>query len=72
MRHRREHARLEPMWTLMCKRHPTSYSRPAPGSGYDRWRRSRNVHRLRHRRVIECRHGLVAIAFDGRPTAGRR
>ncbi|MBU6529662.1 MAB_1171c family putative transporter [Streptomyces mayonensis] len=72
LRHRRELARLEPLWMLMAEAAPHTVLNPRTSSSLrDRWR-ARGVHRRHHRRIVECRDGLVVISphlvpGDGRP-----
>ncbi|MCX5535158.1 hypothetical protein OG785_31975 [Streptomyces sp. NBC_00006] len=61
LRHRREHARLEPLWTLMAEAAPHAVLSTHSSSLRDRWR-ARGVHRRHHRRIVECRDGLVEIS----------
>ncbi|WP_327660523.1 MULTISPECIES: MAB_1171c family putative transporter [unclassified Streptomyces] len=61
LRHRREHARLEPLWTLMAEAAPHAVLGTYSTSLRDQWR-ARGVHRRHHRRVVECRDGLVEIS----------
>lgn len=67
LRHRREHARLEPLWILMAEAAPHTVLRTHSSSLRDRWR-ARGVHRRHHRRIVECRDGLVAISPYLAPT----
>ncbi|MGP3775432.1 MAB_1171c family putative transporter [Streptomyces sp. SDT5-1] len=61
LRRRSEHARLEPLWKLMAEAAPHAVFAVDSGSRRDRWR-ARGVHRRHHRRVVECRDGLVEIS----------
>ncbi|CAM5323208.1 hypothetical protein SAVIM338S_00796 [Streptomyces avidinii] len=58
--HRRGYRRLEPLWVLLSDRFPETVLafRPTVFEA----RGVRGVHRLYHRRVIECRDGLVRIS----------
>ncbi|WP_330280494.1 MULTISPECIES: MAB_1171c family putative transporter [unclassified Streptomyces] len=61
LRHRREHARLEPLWLLMTEAAPHVVLKTDSRSRWDQWR-ARGVHRRHHRRFVECRDGLVEIS----------
>lgn len=61
LRHRRDHRRLSPLWELLAQAYPENVLRPASASVPDRWR-ARGVHRRYHRRIVECRDGLVDIS----------
>ncbi|MEE1803489.1 hypothetical protein PUR57_33280 [Streptomyces sp. JV176] len=61
LRHRREHRRLAPLWELLAEAYPDNVLRPASSAALDRWR-ARGVHRRHHRRIVECRDGLVDIS----------
>lgn len=61
LRHRCEHARLEPLWILMTQAAPHVVL-DLESSSLLEWRRARGVHRRRHRRIVECRDGLVEIS----------
>ncbi|MFD7580541.1 MAB_1171c family putative transporter [Kitasatospora sp. NPDC059817] len=61
LRHRREHRRLAPLWELLTEAYPENVLRPASPAVLDRWR-ARGVHRRYHRRIVECRDGLVDIS----------
>jgi hypothetical protein len=54
-RHRREHHALAPLWTVLVQAFPSIVLRTPP-------RRRGGVHRLRYRRVIEIRDGLVQLS----------
>ncbi|MFI5803381.1 MAB_1171c family putative transporter [Streptomyces sp. NPDC051561] len=60
-RHKRVHRQLAPLWQLLTKVYPDLVLRPASTSARDRWR-ARNVHRRYHRRIVECRDGLVRLS----------
>jgi hypothetical protein len=60
-RHRRDHRRLTPLWQLLAEAYPENVLRPAAPTLRDRWR-ARGVHRRYHRRIVECRDGLVDIS----------
>ncbi|MDQ8708236.1 MAB_1171c family putative transporter [Streptomyces sp. LHD-70] len=60
-RHRREYARLEPLWKLMAEAAPHAVLSPDSASAWERGR-ARGVHRRHHRRVVECRDGLVEVS----------
>ncbi|MFF7393238.1 MAB_1171c family putative transporter [Streptomyces scabiei] len=60
-RHRRDHRRLTPLWQLLAEAYPENVLRPASPTLRDRWR-ARSVHRRYHRRIVECRDGLVDIS----------
>lgn len=58
-RHRADHHRLAPLWTLLVAAYPSIVLRTPPGSGLrDRFA----VHRRYYRRVIEIRDGLVQLS----------
>ncbi|MEV3853131.1 MAB_1171c family putative transporter [Streptomyces sp. NPDC050095] len=59
--HRRAHRRLEPLWTLMAEAFPHSVLPADSSSRRAQWR-DRGVHRRYHRRLVECRDGLVQIS----------
>lgn len=59
--HRRDHRRLTPLWELLAEAYPENVLRPASPAALDRWR-ARGVHRRYHRRIVECRDGLVDIS----------
>ncbi|MFJ4800102.1 MAB_1171c family putative transporter [Streptomyces murinus] len=61
LRHRRDHRRLAPLWELLSEAYPDNVLRPASPAALDRWR-ARGVHRRYHRRIVECRDGLVDIS----------
>lgn len=61
LRHRRDHRRLAPLWELLTEAYPGTVLRPASPAALDRWR-ARGVHRRYHRRIVECRDGLVDIS----------
>ncbi|MGX2994869.1 MAB_1171c family putative transporter [Streptomyces sp. JNUCC 64] len=61
LRHRRDHRRLAPLWELLTEAYPENVLRPASPAALDRWR-ARGVHRRYHRRIVECRDGLVDIS----------
>ncbi|MFE3473825.1 MAB_1171c family putative transporter [Streptomyces bacillaris] len=61
LQHRRDHRRLAPLWELLAETYPDNVLRPASASARDRWR-ARSVHRRYHRRIVECRDGLVDIS----------
>ncbi|MGW4883488.1 MAB_1171c family putative transporter [Streptomyces murinus] len=61
LRHRREHRRLRPLWELLAEAYPENVLKPASRAVLDRWR-ARGVHRRYHRRIVECRDGLVDIS----------
>lgn len=61
LRHRRDHRRLAPLWQLLAEAYPENVLRPASPALWDRWR-ARGVHRRYHRRIVECRDGLVDIS----------
>ncbi|KOU84206.1 MAB_1171c family putative transporter [Kitasatospora sp. NPDC052868] len=61
LRHRRDHRRLAPLWELLSEAYPENVLRPASSAALDRWR-ARGVHRRYHRRIVECRDGLVDIS----------
>ncbi|MFF4673990.1 MAB_1171c family putative transporter [Streptomyces sp. NPDC001279] len=61
LQHRRDHRRLEPLWTLLVEAYPENVLPPASSAALDRWR-ARGVHRRYHRRIVECRDGLVDIS----------
>ncbi|MBT2454174.1 MAB_1171c family putative transporter [Streptomyces sp. ISL-86] len=59
--HRTQHRQLHPLWLLLSEAFPhTVLYTAGSGSRRSRWR-SGGVHRRYHRRVIECRDGLVLI-----------
>ncbi|MGW6558504.1 MAB_1171c family putative transporter [Streptomyces hydrogenans] len=60
VRHRRDHRRLEPLWRLLTEALPENVLGAASPAMGDRWR-ARKVHRRYHRRIVECRDGLVDI-----------
>ncbi|MFK0113831.1 MAB_1171c family putative transporter [Streptomyces sp. NPDC091217] len=61
LRRRRDHRRLAPLWQLLFEVYPQNHLRPASLGLWDRWR-ARGVHRRYHRRIVECRDGLVDIS----------
>ncbi|MFD3580960.1 MAB_1171c family putative transporter [Streptomyces sp. NPDC058683] len=61
LRRRRDHRRLAPLWQLLIEVYPQNELRPASLGIWDRWRH-RGVHRRYHRRIVECRDGLVDIS----------
>ncbi|GAB2769771.1 hypothetical protein KDA82_00895 [Streptomyces daliensis] len=61
LRHRRDHRRLRPLWELLSETYPENVLRPASTTWWDRMR-ARGVHRRYHRRIVECRDGLVGIS----------
>ncbi|MFI1953138.1 MAB_1171c family putative transporter [Streptomyces xinghaiensis] len=61
LRHRRDHRRLTPLWQLLAEAYPENVLRPPSSTLRDRWR-ARGVHRRYHRRIVECRDGLVDIS----------
>jgi hypothetical protein len=61
LRRRRDHRRLTPLWQLLAEVYPENVLRPASSALGDRWR-ARRVHRRYHRRIVECRDGLVDIS----------
>ncbi|MEV5468059.1 MAB_1171c family putative transporter [Streptomyces griseoincarnatus] len=61
LRHRRDHRRLTPLWQLLSEAYPENVLRPASAALRDQWR-ARGVHRRYHRRIVECRDGLVDIS----------
>nr|WP_239157969.1 MAB_1171c family putative transporter [Streptomyces sp. SID13726] len=61
LRRRRDHRRLAPLWELLVSRCPQIHLQPASGTPWDRWR-ARGVHRRYHRRIVECRDGLLGIS----------
>ncbi|MFC7928729.1 MAB_1171c family putative transporter [Streptomyces cinereoruber] len=61
IRHRRDHRRLEPLWQLLADAYPENILGAASPTLRDRWR-ARRVHRRYHRRIVECRDGLVDIS----------
>ncbi|WP_256255538.1 MAB_1171c family putative transporter [Streptomyces sp. MUSC 14] len=61
LRRRRDHRRLAPLWQLLISVYPENELRPASRTPWDRWR-ARGVHRRYHRRIVECRDGLVHIS----------
>lgn len=81
-RHRRYHRRLLPLWLLLSGAFPHVVLDVAGRRPWWRVPRARGVHRRCHRRVIECRDGLVLIlpylavprgrgAVPGNPAAER-
>ncbi|MCD9880381.1 hypothetical protein LJ657_43890 [Streptomyces sp. NR30] len=61
LRRRRDHRRLAPLWQLLIEVYPENQLRPASRTPWDQWR-ARGVHRRYHRRIVECRDGLVHIS----------
>ncbi|MFF3372025.1 MAB_1171c family putative transporter [Streptomyces sp. NPDC002680] len=61
LRRRRDHRRLAALWHLLIEVFPQNELRPASLGFWDRWR-ARGVHRRYHRRIVECRDGLVDIS----------
>lgn len=61
LRRRRDHRRLAPLWQLLAEAYPENVLRPASSEWWDRWR-ARGVHRRYHRRIVECRDGLVDVS----------
>ncbi|GAA3828287.1 MAB_1171c family putative transporter [Streptomyces phyllanthi] len=61
LRRRRDYRRLTPLWQLLSEACPEIVLRPASQRLWDRWR-ARGVHRRYHRRIVECRDGLVDIS----------
>ncbi|MCX4549639.1 MAB_1171c family putative transporter [Streptomyces sp. NBC_01500] len=61
LRHRRDYRRLTPLWELLSEAYPENVLRAASPAVLDRWR-ARGVHRRYHRRIVECRDGLVDIS----------
>ncbi|ULR56231.1 MAB_1171c family putative transporter [Streptomyces deccanensis] len=61
LRRRRDHRRLIPLWQLLIEVYPENELPPASRGLWDRWR-ARGVHRRYHRRIVECRDGLVDIS----------
>lgn len=61
LRRHRDHRRLTPLWELLIEVYPENHLRPASRAPWDRWR-ARGVHRRYHRRIVECRDGLVHIS----------
>ncbi|MFF4362927.1 MAB_1171c family putative transporter [Streptomyces sp. NPDC001351] len=61
LRRRRDHRRLTPLWQLLIEVYPGNELRPASSGLWDRWR-AHGVHRRYHRRIVECRDGLVDIS----------
>ncbi|MGJ5751548.1 hypothetical protein FB563_4109 [Streptomyces puniciscabiei] len=59
--HRRIYRQLEPLWRLLRQAYPHSVLKLSGGTRRDRWRAG-GVHRRYHRRVVECRDGLVHIS----------
>ncbi|MEC4020240.1 MAB_1171c family putative transporter [Streptomyces sp. H27-D2] len=60
--HRQHHRQLYPLWSLLSEAFPhTVLPTSDSASWHDRWR-ARGVHRRYHRRIIECRDGLVQIS----------
>ncbi|MER5439084.1 MAB_1171c family putative transporter [Streptomyces sp. NPDC002790] len=60
-RHRRIHHRLQPLWELLAEAYPDSVLQPTAKSWREMWN-ARSVHRRYHRRVVECRDGLVQVS----------
>ncbi|WP_327352789.1 MAB_1171c family putative transporter [Streptomyces sp. NBC_01304] len=60
-RHRRVHHRLQPLWELLAEAYPDSVLQPTAKSWREKWS-ARSVHRRYHRRVVECRDGLVQVS----------
>lgn len=60
-RHRRVHHRLQPLWELLAEAYPHSVLPSLEQSWRERWS-ARSVHRRYHRRVVECRDGLVQVS----------
>ncbi|MCX5230440.1 MAB_1171c family putative transporter [Streptomyces sp. NBC_00233] len=60
-RHRRDYRRLEPLWQLLTEAYPSNVLGAASPAMGDRWR-ARRVHRRYHRRIVECRDGLLDIS----------
>ncbi|WP_410639449.1 MAB_1171c family putative transporter [Amycolatopsis sp. lyj-346] len=58
--HRREHEALGPLWTVLVEAFPSIVLRTPPRRG-DRLS-PRGTHRVRYRRVIEIRDGLVQLS----------
>lgn len=58
--HRRGYHRLDALWTLLSARFPETVL-ASRSTLLERWG-VRGVHRLYHRRVVECRDGLVRIS----------
>ncbi|EHN72326.1 hypothetical protein SMCF_8270 [Streptomyces coelicoflavus ZG0656] len=59
--HRNLHRRLHPLWQLLTDAFPqTVLHAPTSPSWYGRWQ-ARSIHHRYHRRVIECRDGLVQV-----------
>ncbi|MFI6372391.1 MAB_1171c family putative transporter [Streptomyces sp. NPDC050546] len=61
LRHRRDHRRLAPLWELLADAYPENVLTSASPAAWDRLR-ARGVHRRYHRRIVECRDGLVDIS----------
>jgi hypothetical protein len=61
LRRRRDHRQLAPLWELLTGIYPKHELKPASRTLWDRWRAS-GVHRRYHRRIVECRDGLVDIS----------
>ncbi|MFI2369897.1 MAB_1171c family putative transporter [Streptomyces sp. NPDC018833] len=61
VRRRRDHRRLAPLWQLLAEAYPENVLQPASSELWDRWR-ARGVHRRYHRRIVECRDGLVDVS----------
>ncbi|MFC9131937.1 MAB_1171c family putative transporter [Streptomyces sp. NPDC057099] len=61
LRRRRDHRRLTPLWELLTGINPKNELKSASRTPWDRWR-ARGVHRRYHRRIVECRDGLVDIS----------
>lgn len=60
-RHRREHAALTPLWTVLVRAFPSIVLRTPPRRRGERLS-PRRVHRVYYRRVIEIRDGLVQLS----------
>lgn len=61
LRHRRLHRQLEPLWLLLTRAYPETVLHTTTASG-TAWGGLRGVHLRCHRRIIECRDGLVRIS----------
>lgn len=61
LRRRRDHRRLGPLWELLTGINPKHQLKPASRTPWDRWR-AHGVHRRYHRRIVECRDGLLDIS----------
>ncbi|MFE2426912.1 MAB_1171c family putative transporter [Streptomyces sp. NPDC059373] len=61
LRRRRDHRRLVPLWQLLSEAYPENVLPPGSTALWDRWR-AHGVHRRYHRRIVECRDGLVDIS----------